>query len=183
MLHLYSTCSRIDRHVLAKDHRSCKLECCTYEKIDYTTYRPIHTSAGCCCAHVTPGYESWKRMDLLLCKGGIPLITFMSNDSFGSQLRVQAFLERNMESSTLPSRTSGLTDSAIFEKTHYRPVDTGGCKVKSSLDPARRANIPFWIDTICVPREMVTRTLAIKRMRDVYSRLTKFSSSIPLCVP
>jgi hypothetical protein len=113
-------------------------------------------------------------MDLLLCKGDIPLITFVSNDSFGSRLKVQAFSEGNMESSYVAishvwsDRLGNLRENAL-----------PACQLQrlqsevNALYPSCRANVPFWIDTICVPREMTTRTLAIKRMRHVYSMADK----------
>ncbi|KIW96147.1 uncharacterized protein Z519_03214 [Cladophialophora bantiana CBS 173.52] len=35
----------------------------------------------------------------------------------------------------------------------------------NSLYPSRNGNVPFWIDTICVPRKLTTRELAILSMR------------------
>ncbi len=110
-------------------------------------------------------------MDLLLCKGTIPLITFAPNDSFGSQLNVQAFSHGKLETSydaishVWSDRLGNLRETAL-----------PACQLQrlqsevNALYPAHRADVPFWIDTIYVPREKTKRALAIKHMRDVYEK-------------
>jgi len=139
---LYLT--RIDRHIFEKDHHSCEVEECIYAKIDYTTYRPIHTSTGCCCSDVTPRYDLWKQMDLLLYKGSIPLIKFASDDSFGSQVNVQAFSRGKLEMSYVAishvwsDRLGNLRENALPACQLQRLQNE-----VNALYPALQADVPF----------------------------------------
>ena len=79
--------SRMNRHILGKPHGSCTLEFCVHEKIEYTTYRPIHVREDCKC-NDTPRYNCMKRMDLALRKSKIPLLRFEVDSVFGPELHV-----------------------------------------------------------------------------------------------
>ena len=166
--------SRIDRRIFTKDHSCCTIDSCKYEKIDYNTYRPIHIKPECHCSDITLMYSSCKRMDLFLCKGNIPLLTFAANEIFGSQLDVQRFSVGRTETTYVAishvwsDRLGNLQENAL-----------PACQLQrlqsevNALYPSHRADIPFWIDTICVPRERTTKNLAIKSMRNVYERADK----------
>ena len=166
--------SRVDRHVYGKDHGECRLESCIHEIIDYATYRPLHSSTGCYCAVMTPRYDAMMRMDRCVCKRTIPLITYTANDSLGPRIHVQEFSVRKTE-------TSYVAISHVWSDRLGNLQENGlpACQLQrlqnyvNTLYPTRRADVPFWIDTICVPREKTARTLAIQGMRYVYERADK----------
>ena len=166
--------SRIDRHVHGKDHGECRLELCTHEIIDYATYRPVHSSTGCYCAVITPRYDAMMRMDRCLCKRTIPLITYTAHDSLEPRIHVQEF-------SVAKTETSYVAISHVWSDRlgNLRENGLPACQLQrlqsyvNALYPTRRADVPFWIDTICVPREKTAKILAIQGMRDVYERADK----------
>ena len=167
--------SRIDRHVLNKDHRKCTFDSCAHEKIDYATYRPVHTQTECSCNDLAPMYYSSKRIDHALCHGNIPLLQFQSDNlTFGARLETQIYATRARQMSYVAishvwsDRMGNLQESALPECQLRRLQEQ-----VNALYPHRHDNVPFWIDTICVPRERTTRAMAFKGMRQVYELADK----------
>ena len=166
--------SRVNRHNLGKPHSNCTLELCVHEKIDYTTYRPIHTSNECQCETIMPRYDSMKQMDSALCKGNIPLLRFEIDHSFGPEFRLEVWSACTRQipyvaiSHVWSDRIGNLQENALPFCQLQRLQ-----KQVNALYPDSSVPVPFWIDTICVPRERTARTMAIKGMRQVYESAEK----------
>lgn len=166
--------SRMNRHTLGKDHSHCSLELCAHENIDYSTYRPAHTLTECPCEEITPSYDSSKRLDHALCQRNIPLLKFRRDSLIGPRLEVEIYSSRTRHtpyvaiSHVWSDKMGNLVENALPKCQLQRMQEQ-----VNSLYPERCDTIPFWIDTICVPRERTTRTMAIKSMRQVYELADK----------
>lgn len=173
--------SRIDRTPQSGTHEKCNSKGCVHTKIDVTTYRPKHISEECICSDVTLAYPEMRKMDSLLCKGHYPVLTYSRFDIFGNRLTVHK--------PQVVDQTSYVAISHVWSDRlgNLRENALPACQLRqiqdlvNSLYPSRMSDIPFWIDTICVPREHTTRGLAIQSMRHVYQRAEKvlvFDSSL-----
>ena len=79
-----------------------------------------------------------------------------------------------MGENTWQYHTFGATGSETYMRTHFP-----ACQLRkiqgyvNALYAATASDVPFWIDTVCVPREGQLRALAILSMKDVYVRADK----------
>lgn len=165
---------RIDRRVFGKDHSKCTTNECRHEKIDYDKYRPAHVSPTCLCCVVAPRYASFKQMDRAVCTGKVPVVTFSRKDIFGYRLDIHSVSMKEKPecfvaiSHVWSDRLGNLHDNALPECQLLRLQS-----LVNALYPNRRADVPFWMDTICVPRDRTARALAITNMHNIYEKADK----------
>ncbi|EXJ72752.1 uncharacterized protein A1O5_03899 [Cladophialophora psammophila CBS 110553] len=168
--------ARMDRSPLSRHHDRCRIAECVYSKIDYTTYRPAHVLDGCLCSLVTFAYPDAKFVDTLLHRGTLPIVTYSTSGRSPNRLLV-----RRPESSDDSNCISYVAISHVWSDRlgNLRENALSSCQLQriqaqvNSLSPSRNGDVPFWIDTLCVPRELTTRGLAIRSMRKVYSEAEK----------
>ncbi|KIW23716.1 uncharacterized protein PV07_11895 [Cladophialophora immunda] len=166
--------SRLDRSSLLRNHNACSIAECSHAKIDYSTYRPMHVHDDCSCPDITPPYTEQRKIDRALCKGAYPVVTYSGTDSFGSKLLVDT-------PTTVDDRTMYVAISHVRADRlgNMRENALPACQLEylqkcvNSLYPENVTDVPFWIDTICVPREQPARGMAIQSMRKVYGQADK----------
>ena len=168
--------SRMDRRSFGKSHEGCTFRECVHAKIDVVTYRPSHAREGCICAHLRLSMSEKRKIDDLLHGTYYPVITCSrtSVSDPGYHLRVH--------------EPDIVGDEMMYVAISHVWSDRGGNLVENALPtcqlakiqnqvnalyPEISSDIPFWMDTICVPRETHLRALAIQKMRDVYQKAHK----------
>ena len=150
-------------------HAACNDDICMAWKIDSSNYNAAHSEKDCVCPELNvPG----GSMEQILRQDQLPLIEISShqkppsssamvriddgNTGFVAISHVWADGLGNKTSNSLP--TCSLQE--ISRLVNQLPRST-----------PQNENVPFWIDTLCVPLEPTDlKQLALSRMRDPYSR-------------
>lgn len=165
--------STIDRAVLGKDHSECSAAHCHYIKIDYDTYRADHADEGCECSDISLSAQDRGDMYDMIRRGEAPLI-FAQETSDGTKCMLH-------KSETPMSRPIFVAISHVWSDRlgNLRQNALPACQIKriqgyvNDLYPNLEIAVPFWIDTICIPRDFELRRLAINSMRTVYETAHK----------
>lgn len=166
--------SRVSRSLHSKSHRGCSIDNCAHPSLNPATYRPVHVDEDCLCSDIGLHNTQKLEMEILLRNGKYPVITYSGTDAFGCLLKVHepTIIDGIMKyvaiSHVWSDGLGNLHENALpacqLHKIQYEV---------NSLYPQREGDIPFWIDTVCVPREDATRRLAIQSMRKVYEQAEK----------
>lgn len=150
-------------------HMNCSRSSCSAMNIDESTYETKHIMSGCECQFLAVSSDCLHN---LLDQSSIPLARYhtpVSDNTLG-------FLEV----------TEKLNDERSVTFSHVWADGLGNVNSQNALPVCQLerlqkiANmtygeahdstpIPFYIDTLCVPRDLEYRKKAIKKMRDVYT--------------
>ncbi|KAJ9602659.1 hypothetical protein H2200_012853 [Cladophialophora chaetospira] len=153
-----------DRLFLTKDHTKCTVEICLANNIDESIYETKHVSPECKCYHQGEDDGTAATIACILESGSIPVIQVLASG----------------EDTAISVRKS--TDAIYVAISHVWSDGLGNptnntlpdCQLRKLQDyvnglyPERSQPVCFWIDTICVPREMNLRKRAIQLMADTY---------------
>jgi hypothetical protein len=167
---------RMGRKILGRSHNHCSARECVHTMIDIATYRPIHASEDCSCAHLRPLTADQRKIDDLLNNNSYPVITCPRSDDFNSGQRLVVHEPEVVGDDSMYVAIShvwsdklGNLDESALPTCQLTKIQNQVNALYTSLS----SDVPFWIDTICVPRETHVRGLAIQKMRDVYRRAQK----------
>lgn len=162
--------SNLDRPGPDRDHRAkcTRLRCVAY-KTNEQDYRTEHVKEGCDCKHV---YANQQQLYSILQSGTVPLIATSPN--FEEQV---------------PIKVIPATPETKYVAVSHVWADGLGDPVANSLPRCQLLRIshlvdtlygqgdrpiPFWMDTLCCPRQPRAAThLAIQYMRKTYSEADK----------
>lgn len=162
--------SNLDRPGPEKDHRArCTRMRCVAYKTDDSNYRTEHVEEGCDCKHV---YANQQQLYSILQSGTVPLISTAL--AFDDQLPIEIVPATAGIKYVAVSHvwSDGLGDPVANSLPRCQLVHISHL-VNALYGPADRP-IPFWMDTLCCPREPRDAThLAIQYMRKTYSEADK----------
>ena len=164
------------------DHKkSCTVQRCVANNVS-GVWLPDHVERGCGCAMVSFDMNEVVR---ILQGGGIPLVG-SSFDSAGHLTVIEGHRSKpytaishvfadglgNTESNALPlCQVERIRKMVYTLPRHDFLEEQFGVELGANIRALGDDSMPFWIDTLCVPVESVSRPvrrLAIKEMRKVY---------------
>ena len=164
------------------DHKkSCTVQKCVANNVS-GVWLPDHVESGCECAMVS---FDMKEVVRILKRGGIPLVgssfdsaghlTVIEGDpskSYTAISHVFADGLGNTEANALPLCQVERIRKLVFTLPRHDFLEAQfGLELGANIRALGDDSMPFWIDTLCVPVESVSkavRRLAIKEMRKVY---------------
>ncbi|RAH54487.1 hypothetical protein BO85DRAFT_500478 [Aspergillus piperis CBS 112811] len=162
-----------DRSASKADHSQCA-ETCLARQIDEKTYATKHTGEGCSCHHLPIDMTAIFN---IVDQGQIPLILFSNG-----KVRVQQSPSGNIDEDTRPvpyvaishvwSDGLGNTKANTLPRCQLEKIQ----QLVNALYQGvygHRNEVPFWMDTLCVPLESIYRKKAIRAMSEVYMRAEK----------
>lgn len=158
--------------MLERDHSNCDDHACRADYIDEKTYRTKHTFKSCPCAHIGDDRGGESQIMQSLGHNIIPVITVIPHEESpeGIQISVSASdAGPYVAISHVWSDGLGNPTRNTLPACQLRRIQT---YVDALYDESKRP-IPFWIDTICVPRERAARNKAIRMMGQTYEGADK----------
>ena len=164
------------------EHLNCSNYKCVANNIDEATYHTKHTSDECNCEH----FGALMDVESILDRGSIPAIRVLdsSNDGQPRISIVEAGAGQdyvaishvwsdglgNVQDSSLPicqiSRISKLVQKLYDEAQPLLVPAT----LFGILQKSRHEQVPFWIDTVCVPQGGRLKQKALAQMAQIYAR-------------
>ncbi|KAK7914061.1 hypothetical protein PG985_011764 [Apiospora marii] len=143
-------------------HRNCTRTKCNAFQIDEEQYVPGHVVDGCGCANVGPDPS---KLAQIIHSGGIPIVIIRDG-------RVQVFDQRRVHTFTTISHVWADGKGNPSGNTLPLCVVMELQRLVNELPRYGRAlDVPFWIDTLCIPRDPIKlREKALLRMREPYSK-------------
>lgn len=152
--------AQMDPPTPLEDHRGCQKHRCLLKQLDWLTYETKHTYEGCACPHVT---ASQADMSIILESNAIPLVLWCS----GSQMKIVSSDDypnyvaiSHVWSDRLGNTRANSLPRCQLERLH---------RIVNDLFEDEKIIVPFWIDTICCPKEpKESHDLAIISMRKTY---------------
>lgn len=160
----------INRNFPAIDHKLCSLQECVDSKIDYHAYVPAHVTRLCDCSPVRIEDQQMWDMQEILRRGSIQMITFAAETVSQDKLCLHEWQPASSEFKYVAIShvwSDGLGN--LHENSLPRCQLAGIQNSVNDLYPGSDVDMPFWMDTLCVPREIHARKIAINSMRQVYS--------------
>ncbi|KAI9657240.1 MAG: hypothetical protein M1831_004429 [Alyxoria varia] len=153
-----------------EDHRLCSREQCQFRSISEDVYKIDHTEATCRCSMLRPEYS---KLAVPLEGHGFPLITMKKGQlesSEKTELHVEPFRP------DVPSEFVAI--SHVWSDGHGNPFENAlpACfldRLVGFLEqlPGCSRTVPFWIDTLCVPRAPVElRNAALLKLKDPFEK-------------
>ncbi|KAK6540536.1 hypothetical protein TWF694_009327 [Orbilia ellipsospora] len=164
------------RNPRSQNHTKCTdIHCLAYQ-VDESVYHTAHIEDSCTCPHIPadPAIKLAEPAQKILGQGQTPLLKVVKNSGHPTGVDV-AF------TGATPS-TSYVCISHVWSDGFGNPTTNTlpACvliyiqslvnAVAPDLKSAPDDNVPFWIDTLCVPLTHQYRKLAIKRMGETYSK-------------
>ena len=158
---------------MTKDHSHCTNHACVADNIDESTYASKHLSAVCDCAHVGEDCGASAQVARILHSSSIPVIQI----SQAQGDRTADIIISVKESFKAPyvAISHVWSDGLGNPRNNTLPQ----CQLSRLQDcvnilyPESSHPVPFWIDTICVPRQMRLRKTAIRFMGQTYKAADK----------
>jgi hypothetical protein len=145
-------------------HAECDESECRLYQVDTSSYETKHVSSECTCEFVSPSLETIQQ---ILSHDMIPCITAVEKDT-QLRLEVTAF--------SSGTRLTFITFSHVWADGLGSVSEKGlpTCQIRRlsqmvSCIPNCIAKPTFWIDSLCVPSETVSRKKAILLMSKTYS--------------
>ena len=162
----YASLFREHPTFITKNHQNCTAELCAVSNVNTATYIPKHVTKDCECDYLKPDME---KVTEALESGRIPLIGL--NESDGEIIT----LTKQWEDST-----PYVAISHVWADGRGSCSEQGlpSCQIHAIKKAARDAyrkihnediDIPFWIDSLCVPFNSALRRTAIGLMARTYS--------------
>ena len=162
--------SNLDRPGPDKDHRTrcTRLRCVAY-KPNEATYRTEHVTDGCDCKHV---FANQQQLYSILRSGTVPLISTSPACEDWVPIEIIPARPGTIYAAVSHVWSDGLGDPVANSLPRCQLVRISHL-VNALYGPADHP-IPFWMDTLCCPREPRAAThLAIQYMRKTYSEADK----------
>ncbi len=167
--------SSLDLRKESRSHEKCTQTQCVALQIDEKTYKARHTSRGCTCAMEVVGQSELRT---LVEQGSIPTMSFSNNSGLRMQdLNTQlgkphgpyvAISHIWADGLGNPKKNAMPRCQLVLLQERVNAVCTSNEAVKS-LQGMKSPNVPFWIDTLCVPaQECEEKRLAIASMALIY---------------
>lgn len=158
-----------------RGHHSCTSEKCVWGVFEDTQIHPRHTTEGCSCSSIDiPDAQITKIVD----EGDIALVTFSENLGGARLIDVKKFRVEQAESDQSAIfvaishvRFAGLGNGQAYSLP-YCQLSLLQCTANSLLGSKDKC-VPFWIDTMCLPRDYVRRKQALRDLHLVYESATK----------
>ncbi|BCS23554.1 uncharacterized protein APUU_31779A [Aspergillus puulaauensis] len=167
-----------------KDHSRCSRTRCFAYQLDESVYRTAHVTSNCACnyhaqEHIGP------RVEEILRSGGIPACVLLS---VPGDTQTQGITTDRGESTSLRVKVVDTSSIPTYVAiSHVWSDGMGNTKGNTlplclwedlqkrvqRLYPSDCAPVPFWIDTVCVPRERKMRDKAIRGLLRVYQAAEK----------
>lgn len=151
-----------------KDHNGCTRTTCNHMLIEEQSYEVLHQSDSCSCLFVGPPPEDTIR---ILEDDKLPLVSITDNSQ-----TVTSAMTVSMQSYKLGIEFVAI--SHVWSDGHGNPFENSlpCCFLKYLSDlvnklPKTSSHIqmPFWLDTICVPRTPKSaKKLALLKLKDPY---------------
>ena len=171
--------SSLDLRKESRSHEKCSHTQCVALQIDEKTYKARHTSKGCTCAMEVVGQPELRAS---VKRDSIPTITFSNTSGLRMQdLNTQLGKPHcpyvaishlwadglgNPHQNAMPRCQLALLQERV--NAVYTSTEGGG-----SLQGMESLNVPFWIDTLCVPaQECEEKKPAIASMALIYKEAT-----------
>ncbi|KAL4903027.1 hypothetical protein BDW74DRAFT_55972 [Aspergillus multicolor] len=157
-----------------KDHSRCSKSKCVACQLDETMYHTAHATINCKCGHVVQqGIEC--RVNEILKSGGIPACVLITSNGSG---QCSSFDVKVVDTSSIPTYVAiphVWSDGMGNTKGNTLPLCLWEYLQNRAqrLYPQHPGPVPFWIDTICVPRERTMRDKAIRGLMRVYQAAEK----------
>ncbi|KAI0329847.1 hypothetical protein GY45DRAFT_1324448 [Cubamyces sp. BRFM 1775] len=140
-----------------EDHLLCDDNSCTlYTITDESTYVPRHVHPSCCCEYLKPPVGD---VSYLLAQGLVPAVIFD-----GATLRVVPAVEKPYVaiSHVWAEGMGSTTDDGLPTCVIERIAKLVWCTVPAG------DHVPFWMDSLCVPKARDERKRAIRLMAQTY---------------
>ena len=162
----YATLFREYPTFITKNHQHCTAERCSVSNVDTATYFPRHITKDCKCGYLKP--DMAKVMEALE-SGCIPLMGL--NESNGEVITFAKQWEDGIPYVAISHvwadgrgscSEQGLPRCQIFAMK--KAVQNAFNKIHN-----KHIDIPFWIDSLCVPSSPALRRIAIGLMARTYS--------------
>ncbi|OAP61870.1 hypothetical protein AYL99_04073 [Fonsecaea erecta] len=158
--------------LVPRDHSGCLITECLALQVDHATYKSQHTGPNCDCAHLE--VDITQVCSLINC-GKTPLLRLCDSASGVHQPRVAVITDAeyvcishvwangfgNLHANSMPLCQLARLQHRVNDLYNRGRAD---------------ANIPFWIDTLCVPvqpEHTATRRRAIVAMGQIYAEAAK----------
>jgi hypothetical protein len=158
-----------DRSTLGKNHDSCGQRCFA-NQVNENTYKTRHTDPKCQCTHLPT--EKLQSIFDILGEGGIPVVWFFED----GKIHVG---NSACDTPAIPGWPAVIPYVAI---SHVWSDGLGNAKANTlpwcqlqRIQGLVNAlyQVPFWMDTLCVPLEPAFRKMAIRRMSETYLNANK----------
>ncbi|KAF3912362.1 hypothetical protein AA313_de0207459 [Arthrobotrys entomopaga] len=160
----------------SQNHAKCTDTICSAYQVSETVYQTAHIRENCTCPHIPgdPAINLAEPAQKILSQGLIPLLKVVKNPDEPTSVDV-------VFTAATPS-TSYVCISHVWSDGFGNPATNTlpACvliyiqslvnAIVPDLKSAPDDNVPFWIDTLCVPLTHQYRKLAIKRMGETYSK-------------
>jgi Heterokaryon incompatibility protein (HET) len=144
-------CSLLGRRQVLRDHLPCSYAQCLACKIDPAHYEVRHVTEGCSCL---PMMVDITKLCSILKKGAVPLI-YLHEDSMSGKLSIELTESHPDVAYVAISHVwaDGLGNPTAngLPLCQLRLLQMRVNSVPLNERLARSANVPFWIDTVCVP--------------------------------
>ncbi|KAK7923545.1 hypothetical protein PG985_007616 [Apiospora marii] len=172
--------STLDRRREEKDHSRCSVaEGCFANQLDEKTYKQVH-SADCSGERCAMVEVSLTKTSDVLENGGIPLVRVTeTGDDMGVSLQTDSFQIQDAAQRPSYVAISHVWSDGLGNQIKNAMWTCQLRRIQRSVDEVMnrdsesKASWPWWIDTLCVPREVNIRMRAIARMAKTYAHATK----------
>lgn len=151
--------AQYDRWVLERDHFDCSNSRCKRLEVSSEDYKTVHVDSECQCS-----FQGLSDIAETINTGNMVAIEFHESQIQATLIPVLGPKPVYVAISHVWSDGMGNPKCSALPECHLTSLQMAvSYSCKSSV------NIPFWIDTICVPLDdSEARKLAIGRMRDIY---------------
>lgn len=157
--------AQLDPPTPLENHRGCEEHRCLRKQLDWLTYETKHAHDGCECPHIA---ASQPEMFSILKSNAFPLVLWSSD----SQMKVVSSEDYPdyVAISHVWSDRLGNTRANSLPQCQLERLNA----IVSDLFEDKETAVPFWIDTICCPKEpKESHDLAIIAMRKTYTDAKK----------
>ncbi|KAI9739318.1 MAG: hypothetical protein M1834_007531 [Cirrosporium novae-zelandiae] len=163
VVYFASTLSRPD---VKKSHSTCLEDECTQKRIDESRYVSKHVISGCDCVHLEIDAENVVS---ILENGGIPRISVGENEAGSFYIVVTdtgpyVAISHVWSDGLGNARTNSLPQCQLLRLKNL---------AVALFKEERIADIPIWIDTLCVPLKPKGRKLALRKLGKMYEEANK----------
>ena len=165
------------RFPIRNDHTHCLNHQCLADTIDESSYHSAHVISDCDCHCRGPLPEA---LSATIQKGSIPLIT-VSEDEESRVAEIGVFEQQeympfvcisHVWSHGLGNTKENSLPECQLSKLQHLVNNVVRTLLESAFSVSSRAfpliNIPFWIDTLCIPVKGSERKSAISKIRSIY---------------
>ena len=171
---------------LGRSHETCSKEICIANNYAENEYRTLHTTDSCCCKPLGPdskeiikfrNQHGFPVLQLVrTSEHSVPYIRVLDGNTTIPYVAISHVWSDglgNVDQNQLPQCQLLLLQEFVNDLWESTSKSTQCRPFQDLVLPRERSsliNMPFWIDTICVPKEQPFRSLAINQMRVIYEK-------------